>query len=109
MLEIYQFSKQFHREYRFTLGERLKNEVLNLLIGVYQAQLGIDRMENIRRARNHTEIARLLLRITHDLHLIELKRFIRLNENIEDILRQLSGWLKAQRQCRSPVGGDLPE
>jgi hypothetical protein len=109
MLEIYQFSKQFHREYRFTLGERLKNEVLELLIRVYQAQTGNIREEHIVEARNHAETARLLLRITKDLRLIELKRFIRLNETIEDILRQLTGWLKSQRKCRSPSGGNLPE
>lgn len=103
MLEIFQFSKQFQREYRFTLGERLKNDILELLIKVYQAQSGYHRQENIREARNHAELARLLLRLTKDLHLIDLKRFIRLNEKIEDILRQLSGWLKVQTQCRSPV------
>ena len=109
MLEIFQFSKQFQREYRFTLGERLKNEVLEILIKVYEAQSGYQRQENINLARKHAELSRLLLRLTKDLHLIDLKRFIRLNEKIEDILRQLSGWLKVQTQCRSPVGQGQPE
>lgn len=104
MLEIFQYSKQFQREYRFTLGERLKNEVLELLIKVYEAQMGYDRQKNILRARKHAELSRLLIRLTKDLRLIDLKRFIRMNDNIEKILRQLSGWLKVQTQCRSPVG-----
>ena len=109
MLEIFQFSKQFQREYRFTLGERLKNEVLDMLIMIYEAQTGHQRHEKIFMARKHAELARLLIRLTKDLHLIDLKRFIRLNEKIEDILRQLSGWLKVQTQCRSPVGQGQPE
>jgi hypothetical protein len=58
---------------------------------------------------DHAEVVRLLLRLTNDLHLIELKRFIHLNEKIEDILRQLGGWAKAQRQCRSPADHGLQE
>lgn len=97
MLEVYQFSKHFDREYRFTLGERLKNEILELLINVYQAQTSDNKKGEIVQARTHAELSRLLLRVSKDLHLIELKRFIRLNEKIEDIMRQLSGWLKAQK------------
>ncbi len=37
LLEIFKFSANLKREYKFTLGEKLKNEVTDLLTNIYKA------------------------------------------------------------------------
>ena len=37
LLDIYRFSSTLTREYKYTLGEKLKNETLELLMLVYRA------------------------------------------------------------------------
>lgn len=37
LIAIYERTKLFTREYKYTLGEKLKNETLELLINIYKA------------------------------------------------------------------------
>lgn len=37
LLAIYDWTKLFTREHKYTLGEKLKNETLELLINIYKA------------------------------------------------------------------------
>jgi hypothetical protein len=37
LLEIYKRTKTFSREYKFTIGEKMKQESLDLLINIYKA------------------------------------------------------------------------
>jgi hypothetical protein len=37
LIAIYDRTKLFNREHKYTLGERLKNETLELLINIYKA------------------------------------------------------------------------
>ena len=37
LIEIFKRTKLFSREYKYTIGERLKNESLELIINIYKA------------------------------------------------------------------------
>ena len=94
LLDIFKFSANLKREYKFTLGEKLKNEVTELLINIYKANKTFKKAELIDKARENTEIVRLYLRVLKDLKIIGMKRHIALNEKIENISKQLAGWHK---------------
>jgi len=51
----------------------------------------------IAEAQEHTEIIRLLLRLIKDIKEISLKRFVALNQKIEMVSKQLTGWMKYQK------------
>jgi hypothetical protein len=57
----------------------------------------------ITEAKEHLEVARLYIRITKDLKQITLKKMIFLNEYIESISKQLTGWEKAVIQSNAGV------
>jgi hypothetical protein len=96
LIEIYKRSKNFSREYKYTIGEKLKAESLEMLIYVYKANKSKkeNRLENIELARKNLEVIRLLLRVTKDLKIITIKGFTYLNLKIEELSKQLTAWQK---------------
>jgi len=96
LVEIFSFSKNFTREYKYTIGQELKNETIALILAIYRANSSKQRRHLLLDdARVHLETIRLLLRLTRDLKQIPLKSFVTLSERIESISKQLVAW---QRQ-----------
>lgn len=96
LLETFQFSKSFTREYKYTIGQELKNETIRLILSIYRANSTINqRYILLEEARTTLETIRLLLRLTKDLKQIALKDFVSLNEKIENISKQLVAWQKS--------------
>ena len=95
LLDIYRFSSTLTREYKYTIGERLKNETLELIILIYRANTAISKGETIQKAREYVEMLRLLIRVLKDLKQINLKSFVRVNNQIENVSKQLTGWQKS--------------
>ncbi|MCA9358115.1 four helix bundle protein [Candidatus Kaiserbacteria bacterium] len=93
--ELFRYVKEFNREYKYTLGERVKTEMIALVIDIYRANSSIEkRGEHIKSARERVEVIRLLLRLLRDLRQLPLEKFVSLNVKIESVSRQLTGWLK---------------
>ncbi len=95
LLEIFNFSKNMDREYKYTIGEDLKKETTEMIANIYRANCSHNKKELIGRARENVEIVRLYLRLIKDLKQIALLKFVRINEIIESISKQLNFWQKA--------------
>ena len=87
IIELYKRTAVFAREYKYTLGERLKNETTDMLINVYKSNKSKKetRLQYIDIARQNIEVARLLLRICKDLKIIGIKGFVALNIQEEEL------------------------
>jgi hypothetical protein len=97
LVEIFKFVKTFNREYKYTLGESIKKETINMITGIFRANSSFSkRKENIILARESLELVRLYLRLTKDLNQINLKSFVFLNTIIESVSKQLYSWANAQ-------------
>ena len=96
LISIYRRTSTFTREYKYTIGERLKNETLELLINIYKANKSKkdSRVHYIESARQHIEVVRLLLRVMKDLKVIGIKGFVALNVQVEALSKQLASWQK---------------
>jgi hypothetical protein len=96
LLAIYDKTKLFTREHKYTLGEKLKNETLELLINIYKANKSkqTTRLQYIDTARQNIEVVRLLLRVAKDLKIIGIKGHVALNVQVEELSKQLSSWQK---------------
>ena len=98
LVEAFTFVKTFPREYKYTLGESIKKELLDLIRTIYRANGNIERRAaNISAAREHLETIRLYLRLTKDLQQIGLEKFVNLNVGIESISKQLVAWERSVR------------
>ncbi len=96
LIDIYNRTKTFSREHKYTLGERLKNETTELLINVYKANKSKkeNKMAYIDAARQTIEIIRLLFRVCKDLRVIGLKGYVAVNSKVEELSKQLAAWHK---------------
>lgn len=95
LLQIFDFSVHLSREYKFTIGEKLKNSATDVLTNIYRANRTQDKIKFVEEAREQTELVRLYIRILHDVKQISLKKTIFLNQYIEDVSKQLAGWQKS--------------
>ncbi len=94
----FQLIRHLDRDYKYTVGEKLKNEIMDLMMNIYRANKKRDRKERIERvvkAQESIEVVRILVRLLKDLKQISLQHFARANEKIEDVRRQLFGWQKS--------------
>lgn len=95
LIEIFHFVKNFSKEYKYTVGDNLKKEMIDLMMLIYRANSYRDKISIIQEAREKIEVIRLLVRLMKDLRQINLPLFVQVNERIELVSRQLSGWQKS--------------
>lgn len=99
-LLLYSFNliKELPREYKYTLSEKLKDELTDLLMNVYRAnkiRINEQKLNKVEESIENIEVIRLLFRLLYDLHLINVENLTKVNVKIENVKRQLFGWEKA--------------
>lgn len=94
LLLVFQFCGKLPREYKYTLGERLKNESTDVLIKIFEASKTSDalKLKNIEDALVHIEKCRLYIRLLKDLNIWGVSKQATLNQKIESISKQLTQW-----------------
>jgi len=71
----------------------MKKEMIEMIVNIYRANSSFEkRKKNIQRARENVETIRLFLRLSNDLRLIEIDKFVVLNLKLERVSKQLTGW-----------------
>ncbi len=95
LLEVFQSSQTMRREYRYTLGEELKKEMMRLMMCVYRANLTRDKEPHILKAREHIEVVKLMVRLLHDLRQMPVKNMAKITLNHDAISKQLAAWHKS--------------
>ena len=95
LMEIFSFTKEFSKEYKYTVGESLKKETIELLTLIYRANSRTDKQQVLQEARERIEVIRLFIRLMKDMRQINLKKFVQVNQKVEDVSKQLTGWQKS--------------
>jgi len=95
LLQIFGLTHNLSREYKFTLGEKLKNETTELLSNIYRANRTREKAVYLETARENLELVRLYIRILKDMKQISGKKHIFINLSIEKVSKQLAGWHKS--------------
>jgi hypothetical protein len=97
LIELFKLVKNFSREWKFTIGEEIKKETIEMILNIYRANSSWEKKEKIQKARENIETIRMMLRLLKDLKQVGLERFINLNEKIESVSKQLAGWQNSQK------------
>jgi hypothetical protein len=88
----------FPRSYRFTIGERLCGQGLDLLVVLTEAAYTTGKDELLTQANRKVNSTRLLLRLAKDLKLLTLDAYGFAAERLDEIGRMVGGWRKAGRR-----------
>lgn len=96
LFELLTASKSFNRDFKYTLGENLKNEMIDTMMYVWRANSTYTKLNYIDKARESIEKCRLYIRLLYDLRQITLDNFTKWNIAVQNISKQLAGWKKSQ-------------
>jgi hypothetical protein len=102
------FTEKMKRSYKYTIGEKLNVNTVDLLLNIYKANSRKDeRYLQLQSAQEHIEEIRLLFRMSKDLLILPIARFVVLNEMVESISKQVYGWLQSVNYQRKPAAGGV--
>jgi len=87
--------EDFPRAHRFTVGERLTANGLDLLMTLVEAAYARQKSELLEEASRRVNSTRYLLRIAKDLKLMSTSSYGFSAERLEEIGRMVGGWSKA--------------
>lgn len=94
---------QFPRQQRFLLGERIEGAALELLDLLVEARVSPEtRPQVLRQAVVRVDRLCCLLRLSHELTLLSPRRYEHGSRVLDEIGRQVGGWMKAGAQRREP-------
>ena len=97
VLEMFGAVKDFNREYKYTLGENIKKEAIEMITDIFRANSNFSKKPHLEKAREKIETIRIFFRLTRDLRQVGLKRFVDINEKIENVSKQLTAWERSQK------------
>lgn len=70
--------KSFNRDFKYTLGENLKNEMIDAMMYIWRANSVYDKEGHIASAREKIEKCRLYIRLLYDLRQISIEHFTKM-------------------------------
>jgi hypothetical protein len=87
----------FSKNYKYSLGENLRVEAVELVVCIYKANStrGADRVEHISAFLERLQVVELILRLSKDLRLIDVKQFAEIVTMTDSLGRQATGWIKS--------------
>jgi len=90
-LEIYRTTHNFPREYKYTLGQKIKEIANELLDWIVVTNAQKDKHPYFSKIRLQIERLRIQIRVAYDLKIIKSQRLEFLNRLMEEISRQIGG------------------
>lgn len=98
-LNIINCLNNFPKKKRYTLGEKIDNNVLALIeiISLANVQIRTMREPIVHNASAKCELIKILIRVSFDLSLINNHQYLDLEKQIQEIGRMIGGWIKFLR------------
>lgn len=91
--KIYEITKNFSKEYRYTLGEDMKRDAMQLVRNIYRANKHkSERKTHLENFLDDFELVKLQMRLCGDMRLLTIKKHAELAELMSSIGRQIIGW-----------------
>lgn len=74
ILKVFEFTKDFPREYKFTLGQDMKRDAIVLVRSIYWANKARNKTEYLEQFLDDFEILKLEIRLCVDLKIMSFKK-----------------------------------
>lgn len=87
--------ENFPKSHKFTIGERLAANGMDLLTSLVEAAYTRHKEQLLQAASRKVNATRYLLRLAKDLHLMSVESYGFSVENLDEIGRMVGGWLRA--------------
>jgi hypothetical protein len=101
LLRVTIATKDFPREFKFTLGQRIRDELIELVVMIYRANSAEARTPHINAILERIQAIQLLMRLGHDLRILARSHYAALSEMTDKLGRQTQGWLKSSERGKA--------
>lgn len=91
-LKLFEVTKDFPREYKFTLGQDLKRDCINLVRYIYRANKTKEKNIYLEQFLDSFEVVKLELRLCKDLHLTTVKQHAEISLLLDSVGKQITAW-----------------
>jgi hypothetical protein len=88
-------TKEFPREYKYTLGQKIKDELIELVVMIYRANSAADKARHIESIVERVQAIQLMMRLAHDMKILSRRHYAALSEMTDSLAKQAQGWLKS--------------
>ena len=87
--------EKFPKDKKFTLGDRIQNQALDILEALIEATYTRERVLHLRRANLGIEKLRFLFRLAADLKVLDRRRYEFVARTLDETGRSIGAWAKA--------------
>ena len=93
--QVTRITKDFPRDYKYSLAARLREEVVDLVVFIYKANsFRTERARYVTLILERMQVVELLVRLSKDMRLMSIKQFSETVALTDSVGRQAQGWLK---------------
>ena len=103
-LLLFQYTKDFPKEYKYSLGEDIRRDSIVLVRSIYRDNKASDKTPELDSFMDDFEVLKFELRLMKDLHLISVGKYSEISLIAGGIGKQISGWRKTQSAKRELHG-----
>jgi hypothetical protein len=96
ILKIFEFSKDFPKDYKYTLGQDMKRDALKLVRRIFRANKSVQKKEHLDDFMDDFELIKLEIRLCTDMKVLPIKKQAELSLLMDSIGKQITGWSKSQ-------------
>lgn len=91
-------TKGFPRDYKYTLGQKIKDESIEMVVLIYRANSSDEKTLVIDLLLERLQVVELLVRLSHDLRIMSTKHYASIIEMTESLGKQAQGWKKSSQK-----------
>lgn len=92
LVESYKSLGNLNREYKYTVGAKIKEQVFEILLEIYRASRAGDKALHVNRALDYVEYVRLSIRLLRDLGVLNDAKYTHLVTHVEAAGEQFEKW-----------------
>jgi hypothetical protein len=93
LLRVMTATNDFPREYKYTLGQKIKDELIELVVTIYRANSSKDKIYHIQLILERIQAIQLMIRLCHDMRIMSRGNYVALAEMTDSLGKQAQGWL----------------
>lgn len=97
ILLLFEYTGDFPREFKYTLGQDMKRDGIVLVRSIYRANKAKQKREYLETFLDDFEVLKLEIRLCRDLKILSIKKQAQLAALMEGIGKQITGWRNANR------------
>jgi hypothetical protein len=96
IMKIFECTNDFPKEYKYTLGQDMKRDGIQLVRSIYRANKAKNKTEYLEQFLDDFEVLKLEIRLCVDMKILSIKKQAELSQMMESISKQITGWRNAQ-------------